>query len=100
MNEIFREPIEHNWLQDVIHMFTLHVCPKAILKTYQHCHKINKWTSKEISNSHIVTFVIWKNIVNLSIPRRGDINNEENNALEKQNASLPIINVLLCHFEN
>jgi len=29
MNEIFYEPTKYNWLQDVIHMFTLHICPRA-----------------------------------------------------------------------
>ncbi len=29
MNEVFYEPIEHNQLQDWIHMFTLHIHSKA-----------------------------------------------------------------------
>jgi len=41
MNELFREPIEHNCLQDVMHMFTLHIHPMTTQKTCQHCDKTN-----------------------------------------------------------
>jgi hypothetical protein len=52
-------------------------------KKLQHCDKVNTSTSREISNGDVVLFVIRKNIVNLFIPRWKDINNGENNALEK-----------------
>jgi hypothetical protein len=83
MNELFCEPIEHNHLQDMIQMFTLHICPMATQRSCQHCDKINTWTSKEISNGDVILFVIKKNIVNLSIPKWRDINNGGNGALEK-----------------
>jgi hypothetical protein len=38
-NELFREPTEHDRLQDMIHMFTLHVQPTTTQRTYQHCDK-------------------------------------------------------------
>jgi hypothetical protein len=41
MNELFREPIEHDCLQDVIHMFTMCVHPTNTQKNYQHFNKIN-----------------------------------------------------------
>ncbi len=63
MNELFHEPTEHDHLQDVIHMFTLHIHPTTTQRTCQHCDKVNTWTFREISNSHIISFVIWKNIV-------------------------------------
>jgi hypothetical protein len=81
MNELFREPIEHYHLQDMIHMFIVHIHPTSTQKTYQHFDKVNTWTSKEISNSHIVSLVIWKNVVNLSTPKWGDINMGENSAV-------------------
>jgi hypothetical protein len=40
INELFREPMEYNCLQNVIHMFTLHICPMATQKSYQHYDKI------------------------------------------------------------
>ncbi len=82
MNELFYEPTKHNRLQDVIHMFTLHICPTATQRSCQHCDKVNTLTSKEISNSDIISFVIKKNIVNSSIPKWWDINNGENNSGE------------------
>jgi hypothetical protein len=83
MNGLFREPIKHDHLQDVMHTFTLHIHPMTTQRTRQHCDKVNTWTSKEISNSHIISLVIWKNTLNSSIPRWGDINKGENNALGK-----------------
>jgi len=83
MNEIFHEPTKHNRLQDMIHMFELHVCPMATQKSFQDCDKVDTWTSKEIFNSDIISFVIKNNTINSSIPKWWDINNEENNALEK-----------------
>jgi hypothetical protein len=71
MNELFREPTKHDHLQDVIPMFTLHIHPTTTQKTYQHCDKVNTWTSKEISNSHIVLFVIWKNTIIRPYPGEG-----------------------------
>jgi len=64
-------------------MFTLHMHSTTTQKSYQHCDKVNTWTSREISNSHIISFVIQKNIVNSSIPRWRDINSGENSALGK-----------------
>jgi hypothetical protein len=55
----------------------------ATQRTYQHFDKIDTWTFRKIANSDVISFVIKKNIVNLSIPKWRDINNEENNALEK-----------------
>jgi hypothetical protein len=52
-------------------------------RTYQHFDKVNTWTSKEFTNSDVISIVIGKNIVNLSIPKWQDINNGENSALEK-----------------
>jgi hypothetical protein len=83
MNELFREPTKHDHLQDVIHMFTLHIHPMATQRTYQQCHKINTRTSREISINHIISLVIWKNTINSSIPKWKDINRGENNALGK-----------------
>jgi hypothetical protein len=83
INELFREPMEYNCLQNVIHMFTLHICPMATQKSYQHYDKIYTWTSKEISSNDVVSFVIKKKIISSSIPRWRDINKGENNALEK-----------------
>jgi hypothetical protein len=74
MNELFNEPIKYDHLQNMIHMFTMHIHPTSTQRTCQHFDKINTWTSREISNSHIVSLVIWKNIVNSSIPKWGDIN--------------------------
>jgi hypothetical protein len=57
MNELFCEPIEHNCFKmwyTCLHC-TYTPCTQ---KTYQHCDKVDTWTSKEISNSHIVYFVI------------------------------------------
>jgi hypothetical protein len=73
-DELFREPTKHIHLQDMIHMFTLHIHPMTTQRTCQHYDKVNTWTSREISNSHIISLVIWKNIVNLSIPKWKDIN--------------------------
>ncbi len=81
-------------------MLTFHIHPTTTQRTYQHCDKVDTWTSKVIFNRHIVSFVIWKNIVNLFIPKWGDINNGENNALDKLNAKLLIVGVLLCYFED
>jgi hypothetical protein len=86
--------------KNMIHMFTLHIYPTATQITCQHCDKIYTWTSKVISNNHIVSFVIWKNTVNSSILGWGDINIGENSALGKEDADLPIVGVLLCYFEN
>jgi len=83
MNELFYEPTEHNHLQDVINMFTMRICPMGTQRTYQHFDKVNTWTSKEFTNSDVISIVIGKNIVNLSIPKWQDINNGENSALEK-----------------
>jgi hypothetical protein len=83
MNEIFHEPTKHNHSKNVIHMFTLHICPMATKRSCQHCNKINTWTIREISNSDVILFVIKKNIVNSSIPRWWNIRNGKNNALEK-----------------
>jgi hypothetical protein len=74
MNEFFHEPTKHDCLQDVIHMFTMHVHPMSTQRTFQHFEKIDPWTSREITNSHIIFWVIQNNIVNSSIPRWGDIN--------------------------
>jgi hypothetical protein len=74
MNELFYEPTKHDCLQDVIHKFTMRIHPTNTQITYQHFDKINTWTSKEIFNSHIISLVIWMNIINLSIPKWRDIN--------------------------
>jgi hypothetical protein len=29
MNELFHEPIKHDYLQDMIHMFIMHILPRA-----------------------------------------------------------------------
>jgi len=81
-------------------MFTLHIHLTTTQRTYQLCGRLNTWTSKGISNNHIVSFVIWKNIVNSFIPRWGGINNEKNNALGKYDANLPIVGVLMYYFED
>ncbi len=82
----------------MIHMFTLYICLTTTQRSCQHCHKIDTWTSREISNNDIILFIIRKIIINLSISR-WDINNRENCALEKYDANLPIVGVL-CQFEN
>jgi hypothetical protein len=58
MKELFRKPIEHDRLQDMIHMFTMHIHPMAAQKTYQHFDKVNTRTSKDISNSHFMSLVV------------------------------------------
>jgi hypothetical protein len=95
MNELFHEPTEHDRMQDTIYMFTLHIHSTTTQRTYQHCDKVNTWTSKEIFNSHIISIVIWKNIVNSSISIRGNISNGENNAwVNKMSTS----QLLVCHY--
>jgi hypothetical protein len=74
MNEPFCEPTEHDHLQDVIHMFIMHIHPMSTQRTYQHFEKINTWTLREISNNHIVSLIILNNTINSSIPRWRDIN--------------------------
>jgi len=66
MNEPFYETTEHYCLRDMVHMFTLHICPMATQESYEHCNKI--------FNSDIVLFVIRKNIANLSVPKWQNIN--------------------------
>jgi hypothetical protein len=83
MNELFCDPTEHNYLQDVINMFTLHIRPIGTQRTYQHFDKVDTWISREIANNDIISIFIKKNIVNSSILGWQDINNKENNALEK-----------------
>jgi hypothetical protein len=83
MNELFCEPTKHNCLQDVIDKFTLHIRPMGTQRTCQHFDKVDTWTSKEITNSDVILVVIKLDIVNSSILGWWDINNKENNALEK-----------------
>ncbi len=71
MNELLYEPTKHDHLQNMIHMFTMHIHSTSTQRTYQHFDKVNTSTSMEISNSHIVSLVIWKNTVNLSIAMWG-----------------------------
>ncbi len=97
MNELFREPTKHDRLQDMIHMFTMHIHPTTTQKTCQHFDKVKTWTSKEILNNHIVSLVIWKNIANSSIPRWGDINNGK---IVHWVNKMPTYQLLVCYFEN
>jgi hypothetical protein len=41
MNEFFYEPTEHNRLQDVIDVFTLHIHPMGTQRTYHHFDKVD-----------------------------------------------------------
>jgi hypothetical protein len=57
MNEVFHKPIKHNWLQIVIQIFTLHICPRATWRTSQHCHKKNEYPGKfPIAASYHLSF--------------------------------------------
>jgi hypothetical protein len=49
MNEPFYETTEHYCLRDMVHMFTLHICPMATQESYEHCNKIYTWTCKKFS---------------------------------------------------
>ncbi len=51
--------------------------PHSHPKKMSTLHKVNTWTSREISNSDVISFVIKNNIVNLPIPKWRDIDSEE-----------------------
>jgi hypothetical protein len=77
INKLLYESTKHDHLQDVIHMFIMHIHPMNTQRTCQHFDKVITWISREISNNHIVFLVIWKNIINLCIPKWKDINRGE-----------------------
>jgi hypothetical protein len=52
----------------------LHIHPTAAQRTYQHCDKIDIWTSKEIFNTHIVATPLWPSVgVKPNTPKVGDL---------------------------
>jgi len=105
MNELLCEPTKHNHLQDLIHMFRLHLGPRTTKRSYQHCNKVYTWTFGEISNSDDVLFVNRNNIVNSSISKWEDINSWEKmhwrtKMLASQLLVCCCVNLLLCWFED
>jgi hypothetical protein len=95
MNELFCDPLEHNCLQDVINMFTLHIHPMGTQRTYQHFDKVDTWILKEIANNDIISIVIKKNIVNLSIP---ECETSTTRKTMHSKSNLPTSQLFVCYY--